>query len=294
MQPAADPSPIARAMLDAAGEIGIPTFEHPNGRMMEGEGGAAISDMLVRDGRRHSLYRAYLQPWLDRPNLTVLTGALVRRVIFDGRRVTGVEFLRDGQVTTVGASAEVVLSLGAIQTPKVLMHSGIGDREELERVGIPLLQHLPGVGQNLQDHVSFGCTWEYAEPIAPRNSGSEATLYWKSRPDLDVPDLLFCQVEFPVPSDRTAGARRAGAWVDDVRGACASGQPRAAAAASADPMTPLAVDANFLSDSADLAAARACIKLCRDAGQCAGLSSIRAQRSHAGRREGRSTRPLHP
>ncbi|WP_043363227.1 GMC family oxidoreductase [Belnapia sp. F-4-1] len=266
VQPAPDPSPIACAMLDAASEIGIPTFEHPNGRMMEGDGGAAISDILVRNGRRHSLYRAYLHPWLDRPNLTVLTGALLRRVVFDGRRATGVEFLRDGRVMTVGASAEVVLSLGAMQTPKVLMHSGIGDREELGRVGIPLLQHLPGVGRNFQDHVSFGCTWEYAEPIAPRNSGSEATLYWKSRPDLDAPDLLFCQVEFPVPSDRTA-----------ARGVPAHGWTMFAGLAqpasrgrlrlrSSDPSAPVAVDADFLSDPADLATARTCVELCRSLG----------------------------
>jgi choline dehydrogenase len=85
VQPAADPSPIAQAMLDAAGEIGIPRYENPNGRMMEGEGGAAISDMLVRHGRRHSIYRAYLHPWLDRPNLTVLTGALFRARPTGGR-----------------------------------------------------------------------------------------------------------------------------------------------------------------------------------------------------------------
>ncbi|MBI0538418.1 GMC family oxidoreductase [Roseomonas sp. KE2513] len=266
VQPAADPSPIAAAMLDAAGEIGIPTFPHPNGRMMESTGGAAISDMLVRDGRRQSLFRAYVRPWLDRPNLTVLTGALVRRVLFDGHRATGVEFLRDGQVTTVEADTEVVLSLGAIQTPKVLMHSGIGDGEELRRVGIPLLQHLPGVGRNFQDHVSFGCTWEYIEPIAPRNSGSEATLYWKSRPELDAPDLLFCQVEFPVPSDRTA-----------ARGVPAHGWTMFAGLAqpasrgrlrlrSADPAAPPLIDANFLSDPADMATARACIELCRALG----------------------------
>ncbi len=266
VQPAPDPSPIAHAMLDAAREIGIPTFAHPNGRMMEGEGGAAISDMLVRDGRRHSLYRAYLGPWLDQPNLTVLTGALVHRIIFDGRRAIGVEFLRDGQVTTVGASAEVVLSLGAIQTPKVLMHSGIGDRAELGRCGIPVLQHLAGVGRNLQDHVSFGCTWEYAEPIAPRNSGSEATLYWKSRPDLDAPDLLFCQVEFPVPSDRTA-----------ARGVPAHGWTMFAGLAqpasrgrlrlrSTDPSASVAIEADFLSDPADMTTARACVELCRTLG----------------------------
>jgi choline dehydrogenase len=266
VQPAADPSPIAQALLDAAGEIGIPSFAHPNGRMMEGQGGAAISDMLVRDGRRHSLYRAYLRPWLDRPNLTVLTGALVQRVVFDGRRASGVEFLHAGKVTTVGASSEVVLSLGAIQTPKVLMHSGIGDRAELERHGIPMLQHLAGVGRNFQDHVSFGCTWEYAEPIAPRSSGSEATLYWKSRPDLDAPDLLFCQVEFPVPSDRTA-----------ARGVPAHGWTMFAGLAqpasrgrlrlqSADPRAPVAIDADFLSHPADMATARACVRLCRALG----------------------------
>ncbi|WP_458095164.1 GMC family oxidoreductase [Roseomonas sp. WA12] len=266
VQPAADPSPIAHAMLDAAGEIGIPSFDNPNGRMMEGEGGAAISDMMVRDGRRHSLYRAYLWPWLDRPNLTVLTDALVRRVVFEGRRATGVEFLHAGQVTKLGATAEVVLSLGAIQTPKVLMHSGIGDRAELERHGIPVLQHLAGVGRNFQDHVSFGCTWEYAEPIAPRNSGSEATLYWKSRPDLDAPDLLFCQVEFPVPSDRTA-----------ARGVPAHGWTMFAGLAqpasrgrlrlqSNDPVAPLAVEANFLSEPADMTTARACVELCRALG----------------------------
>lgn len=157
VQPAADPNPVALAMLDAARELGIPTFDHPNGRMMEGPGGAAITDTLVRAGRRHSLYRAYVRPWLDRPNLTVLTDTLVRRVVLDGRRVVGVELMRGGEVLTVGARLEVVLSLGAMHTPKVLMHSGIGDREELERVGIPVVRHLPGVGRNLQDHVSFGC-----------------------------------------------------------------------------------------------------------------------------------------
>jgi choline dehydrogenase len=266
VQPAADPSPVAHAMLDAARELGIPTFDHPNGRMMEGPGGAAITDMLVRDGRRHSLYRAYAGPALDRPNLTVLTDTLVRRVVFDGHRATGVEVVRDGAVFTIGATTEVVLSMGAMQTPKVLMHSGIGDEAELGRFGIPVLQHLPGVGRNLQDHVSFGCLWEYAEPIAPRNSGSEATLYWKSRPDLEAPDLLFCQVEFPVPSDRTA-----------ARGVPAHGWTMFAGLAQpasrgrlrltdADPLAPLAIDANMMSEPADMRTAVACVELCRELG----------------------------
>jgi choline dehydrogenase len=253
-------------MLDAARELGIPTFGHPNGRMMEGPGGASLSDLLIRSGRRHSLYRAYVRPWLDRPNLTVLTDTVVRRVVFDGKRASGVEIARRGQVLTIGARAEVVLSLGAIQTPKVLMHSGIGDRNELSRFGIPSIQHLPGVGQNLQDHVSFGCTWEYAEPIPPRNSGSEATLYWKSRPELDAPDLLFCQVEFPVPSERTAAC-----VVPEHGWTMFAGLARPASRGclrlrSADPLAPLAIDADMMSDPLDKRTAVACIEMCRELG----------------------------
>ncbi len=266
VQPASDPSPVALALLDAAREIGVPTFDSPNGAMMEGRGGAAISDTLIRNGRRNSLYRAYVRPWLDRPNLTVLTGATVRRVTFDGRRASGVEVLHEGEVKQIGARVEVVLSLGAIQTPKVLMHSGIGDREELDHFSIPLVQHLPGVGRNLQDHVSFGCTWEYAEPLAPRNSGSEATLYWKSRPELNSPDLLFCQVEFPVPSDRTAarGVPEHG-WTMFAGLAQPKSRGRLRLK-SADPLAALSIEANFLSEPADVATAAACIELCRELG----------------------------
>ncbi|MEJ0020343.1 MAG: GMC family oxidoreductase N-terminal domain-containing protein [Acetobacteraceae bacterium] len=266
VQPAPDPSPIARAMLDAAGELGIPTFEHPNGRMMEGTGGASFSDLLIRDGRRHSLYRAYVRPWLDRHNLTVLTNTLVRRVVLEGGRATGVEVVRDGRILSIGVRGEVVLSLGAIQTPKVLMHSGIGDLVELGRFAIPVVQHLPGVGQNFQDHVSFGCIWDYAEPLAPRNSGSEATLYWKTRPDLDAPDLLFCQVEFPVPSERTAaGGVPAHGWTM-FAGLARPASRGCLRLQSADPQAPVVIDANMLSDPADMDAAIACVGLCRELG----------------------------
>jgi choline dehydrogenase len=266
VQPAADPSPVARALLDAANELGIPSYESPNGRMMESEGGAAITDMLVRDGRRQSLFRAYVHPYLDRPNLTVLTGATVERVAFEGNRAVGVDILRGGERRRIGAAHEVVLSMGAMQTPKVLMHSGVGDEAELRRVGIPVRQHLPGVGANLQDHVSFGCIWEYAEAIAPRNSGSEATLYWKSRPELTSPDLLFCQVEFPVPSERTAARR-----VPDHGWTMFAGLARPHSRGrlrlmSNDAAAPLQIDANMMSDPADMEAALACIQLCRDLG----------------------------
>lgn len=269
VQPAADASPLAGAMLDAAGELGIPRFDSPNGRMMEGEGGAAYTDMLVRGGRRHSLYRAYLRPWMDKPNLTVLTHALVRRILFAGNRAIGVEIERGGEIRTIAAGHEVIVSTGAINTPRLLMLSGVGHREELARHGIPLVRHVPGVGKNLQDHVAFCCTWELQRPLAPRNSGSEATLYWKSRAELDAPDLLFCQVEFPVPSERTAllGVPEHG-WT--MFGGLARPQSRGQISlASADPHVHPIVDPNMLSDPADIEAARACVSLSRELGAAA-------------------------
>src|SRR6202171_4767762 len=140
VEPAPDPNPIAPAALEGARSVGIPTFENPNGRMMEGEGGASILEMRARGGYRQSVFRSYVFPYMDRPNLTVLTGALVTRVTFDQNRADGVEFSQNGQIHRVGAGSEVVLSLGAIHTPKVLMQSGIGDHAELQRFDIPVLQ----------------------------------------------------------------------------------------------------------------------------------------------------------
>jgi choline dehydrogenase len=146
VQPAPDPNLIAPAMVEGARSVGIPTFENQNGRMMEGAGGASIVDVRARDGRRQSVFRSYTFPHMDRPNLTVLTHALVTRLTFEGKRATGVEVSYGGKTHRIGAGRKVVLSLGAIQTPKVLMQSGIGDQAELQRLGIPVVQHLPGEG----------------------------------------------------------------------------------------------------------------------------------------------------
>ena len=104
---------------------------------------------------------------ISRQNLTVVTGALVTRVVVSGGRATAVEFSMDGTFQTAEATEEIVLSLGTINTPKVLMQSGIGNQSELQQFGIPVMQHLSGVGQNYQDHPQFDCVWEYVEPVAP-------------------------------------------------------------------------------------------------------------------------------
>src|ERR1700722_13471424 len=171
VQSAPVPNPISPAMVEAARSIGMPTFDSNNGRLMEGGGGASVIDVNVRDGKRQSVFRSYVFPCMDRPNLTVLTHALVTRLTLEGKRATGVEIAFGGKIQRITAGLEVVLSLGAMHTPKVLMLSGIGDQAELRRLGIPVVQHLPGVGQNFQDHFAVGCMWEYREPLAPHNNG---------------------------------------------------------------------------------------------------------------------------
>jgi choline dehydrogenase len=282
VQPSPGPGPAAVALLGAARELGIPTFDSPNGEMMEADGGCAFTDVLIRDGRRLSIFRAFTYPFLDRPNLTLLTGTHVTRVLVARGQAIGVEAIHEGRLLRFEATREVVLSLGAVQTPAVLMRSGIGDEQELRALGIPMVQHLPGVGRNLQDHVSFGCLWEYREPVAPRNSGSEATLYWKTDPALEAPDLLFCQVEFPVPTPETAGhgvpahgwTMFAGLALPKSRGRVRLG--------SADPLAPPRLELNTLSHPDDVKAAISCVDVCRTLGNAPAFEPLVARESMPG------------
>ncbi len=272
VQSAADPNPIAPAMVEGARSIGMPTFDSNNGRLMEGGGGASIIDVNVRDGKRLSVFRSYVFPYMDRPNLTVLTHALVTKLTLEGRRATGVEIAFDGRIQRIAAGLEVVLSLGAMHTPKVLMLSGIGDQAELQRLGIPIVQHLPGVGQNFQDHFGIACVWEYQQLLGPRSNGAEATFFWKSNPGLDTPDLQTCQVEAPLCSAET-GARfnpPAASWT--LYGAVVRPQSRGQIRLTGpNPDDPIQIDANTLSHPDDLKAAVAHVELCREIGNSAAL-----------------------
>src|SRR4030081_3547806 len=271
VQSAPDPNPIAPAMVEAARSIGMPTFDSNNGRMMEGAG-ASIIDVNVRDGKRLSVFRSYVFPYMDRPNLTVLTHALVTKLTLEGKRAHGGEIAFDGKIERITAGLEVVLSLGAMHTPKVLMLSGIGDEAELRRLSIPVVQHLPGVGQNFQDHFGIGCVWEYQHPLAPRNNAGEATFFWKSNPGLDTPDLQTCQGELPFCTPETAAKFNppAASWTlfGGVVRPKSRGQIRLT---GLNPDAPVQIEANTLSHPDDLKAAVACVELCREIDNSAAL-----------------------
>jgi len=154
-----DPIPLTAGLIAAASQAGIPAVEDLNGAAMEGAGSCGIPNVTVMGcNERVSMAGAYLRPIMAQSNLTVLLQATVQRLRAEGTRVVGVEFAHDGQLRHARANCEVILCLGAINTPKVLMLSGIGDERELQRHGIFCLQHLPGVGTTSWWPVACGNT----------------------------------------------------------------------------------------------------------------------------------------
>lgn len=262
-QPAA-PQPLAELTVEAAARAGVPRFDSANGAMMEAPGGAALAELTIRDGRRSSLFRAYAWPRMHQPNLTVLTGARVARVLFEGTRATGVEAIVDGRPVRFAAAQEVILSLGALHTPKVLMQSGVGPADELRGHGVAVVQDLPGVGLNHQDHIAFGCTWEYRRPQQVGGSGCEAVVYARSDAALEAPDLLQCQLEFAVPSPEGTPPPEHG-WT--MFAGLAQPKSRGRVRLSGpDPDDRILVEPNTLGAPEDLDAALRTIELAREIG----------------------------
>nr|WP_220497549.1 choline dehydrogenase [Burkholderia contaminans] len=214
-------NPFQARWLDAARECGLPVTDDFNGAEQEGVG---IYQVTQKNGERWSAARAYLFPHMQtRGNLTVETGAQVRRIVFDGKRAVGVEVTRGGNVETVWAKKEVILSAGAFQSPQLLMLSGVGPKDELARHGIQVVADLPGVGENLQDHPDFvlsyktnsldalgvsvrGAIKTLGDIRQYRNSRTgtlttnfaEGGAFLKTRPDLERPDVQMHFVVGPV------------------------------------------------------------------------------------------------
>ena len=151
------PNPLNRAFIDAGMEAGFPYTDDFNGHQQEGVG---HYDTNICDGKRWNTSRAYLWPAMERPNLEVQSDALVTRILFQGNRASGVEFVVDGQRQKVEASEEIVLSAGTINSPQLLLLSGVGNPDHLKKHDIPVAIDLPAVGQNLQDHLDISIQHE--------------------------------------------------------------------------------------------------------------------------------------
>ncbi len=203
---------IVDRWIEAAVAAGYPANSDYNGRDQEGVGHFQLT---MRDGRRCSSAAAYLKPAKNWPNLTVLTNCPARKLVIDGHRTVGVEVERNGQGETIKARREVILSLGALASPQLLMVSGIGPGRDLREHGIDVVVDLPGVGQNLQDHLQARPVYKttlstinteinslfkqglIAVRYALTRAGpmtmaaSLGTAFLKTRPELETPDIQF-------------------------------------------------------------------------------------------------------
>ena len=155
-------NPLYRAFIEAGKQAGYPETADYDGYQQEGFG---AMHMTVKDGVRASTASAYLRPALGRPNLTVVTGALSERVVLEGRRAVGVAYLKQGGRVTAKAAREVILAAGSIGSPQLLQLSGIGPGDVLRAAGVEVAHDLPGVGENLCDHLEVYFQFRCPQPI---------------------------------------------------------------------------------------------------------------------------------
>ncbi|MEJ1935093.1 GMC family oxidoreductase N-terminal domain-containing protein, partial [Nostoc sp. NIES-2111] len=263
--------PGAVAFEEATQAMGYPSTPDLNGASMEGTGWA---DLTVRDGRRQSAAVAFLRPALRRSNLTVVTDAPALSLVLEGGRCRGVRYLHGGKPHTVHAHAEVIVSSGSLESPRLLMLSGIGDAGELGALGIDAAADLPGVGRNLQDHLLVGgIVYEGRGPQPPSNyNHSEVYLWARSEPGLFTPDLFIHHHSraFAVPP--TAPVENAYTIVPGLARAHSRGHIRLR---SADPNDPLLIDPRYLSSEQDRKALLTSVKLSREIGASAAYAEMR-------------------
>jgi 4-pyridoxate dehydrogenase len=279
--------PLVEAYAAAGREAGYPSTPDYNGAQQEGFG---IWQMTVRDGRRCSTAVAYLRPALARPNLTVVVNALATRIIIENRRAVGIEYAIRGQTQVARADREVILSGGVINSPQLLMLSGVGDPEQLRVHGITVKAPLAGVGKNLQDHISAAVHYARKEPgvfhramrvdrivsalgnAYLRGKGIATELpcgcmaFLKSRPDVELPDVQFLFNAAPMTASpylwpfkrayQDAYACRAAVLRPESRGTVEL--------VSADPATPARITQNFLASDRDRKTLYAGLRMARE------------------------------
>ncbi|HMG49558.1 MAG TPA: choline dehydrogenase [Inquilinus sp.] len=277
------PNPLFDAFIQAGQQAGYPFTSDMNGFQQEGFG---KMDMTIHRGERWSAAKAYLRPAQSRPNLTIETGALTTRILFEGTRAVGVEYAQGGQIRTARAAREVILAGGAINSPQLLMLSGVGPADQLRRHGIAVVHDLPGVGRNLQDHLELYIQYECTKPITlysvenplykakvglewflfrsglTTSAHLEAGGFIRSRPGIRHPDIQYHFLPSVVndhgrkPGDRHAFQAHAGTMRATSRGWVEL--------RSADPRAKPILQPNYLTTEDDRADMRACVRLTRE------------------------------
>jgi choline dehydrogenase len=266
-----DPNAHHHAFLEAARARGFdarPDFEFNGPRQ---ESGAGFYQKNLKNGHRHSVAAAYLTPALGRPNLTVWPNAQALRVNVQGARATGVDVLRAGTRQTVRAR-EIVLAAGAIETPKLLMLSGIGPADGLRKHGVAVVRDLPGVGANLQDHPRVGVRWAALKPLVPSTVSAGLFTHSTRGPAVRPPDIQFyvgrgldtpdqfvtLTVVLSQPASRGTVTLR-----------------------SADPLAAPRIQANYFAEPADLDALVEGLRLAQDLALSSAYAAIRGAAADA-------------
>ena len=276
-------NPLYTAFIKAGEQAGYDITSDYNGKQQEGFG---PMHMTVKDGVRSSASREYLDPVKSRKNLTIVTGALVTKVVLEDKVAKGVEYVVNGKTETAATSNEVILSAGSIGSPHILQLSGIGDKDILEKAGIEVMHHLPGVGQNLQDHLEFYFQYKCKQPITLNRklgliskgligarwllnrSGLGATNHFescafiRSKADVEWPDIQYHFLPAAIRYDGKSAFDGDGFQVH-----VGHNKPKSRGSVtiqSADPTVPPKILFNYLQHQDDIEGFRACVRLTRE------------------------------
>ncbi|HEX2825970.1 MAG TPA: choline dehydrogenase [Burkholderiales bacterium] len=291
-----DRDPLSEGFIKASEQAGVPVTNDYNGRRFEGVG---YLQHNTRRGRRRHTADAYLLPAMKRPNLTIESGALAQRVVMEGRKAVGVVYRKGDEERTVRARREVLLAAGAIQSPQLLELSGIGQRDVLKRAGVDVVHELPGVGENLRDHLHVRISYETKLPVTLNtilrnpllqakmgarwlflgrglmaSSSATSMAIARSRPDLDRPDIKFQLHQLSMASSHYADNRQARNFAEkmglDAHGGFAIGtyvlRPESKGSVHVkgpDPSTPPEIRANYLSHEHDVNTMLAALRMIR-------------------------------
>ncbi|WP_027005233.1 GMC family oxidoreductase [Conexibacter woesei] len=260
--------PIHTAIVEAACSWGLPLNEDYNDGTLDG---VSTMHLTIRDGRRCSTAAAYLAPVADSARLQVLTRARARRVLLDGTRCTGVEYVRDGRTVQVRAD-DVILAGGTLESPRILMASGIGPAEALAALGVDVVADLRGVGANLHDHLLAPVIFATTRPVGAPSPGlgpAQTHLWWRSRPGLRAPDTQPIHFMAPMYEPWMSGppdgfTLMAGMVAPASRGTLRLSGP--------EPDDELLIDPMILTAPEDLDALCASVRQCREIGAQATLA----------------------